>query len=207
VKRLRDIPLRVWAVVPLTLLFSAATIRLAWGIPYSIATASKVLLGLTIAATLAGYSYLLRLLIRPGSTKKLKTRTVRIGLTAGVSAGLVAATIYLVQKIPYSIAIISKVVVGLSMAVVVAGYFVLVLLIRPGLIEKLKTVPARIGVTVVVTTALVTLTIHTIRFFPSLEAAHILSKVLAILLLAALISTYPLILRYIWSVWRAKGGS
>ena len=61
----------------------------------------------------------------------------------------------------------------------------------------------RIGVTAVVTAALVTLTIHTIRFLPSPEAIHIQSKVMAILLLAALSSVYPIILKYIWRVWRS----
>ena len=136
-KRLRNLPLRVWAIVPLTLIFSAATVRLAWNIPYSIATISKVVLGLAIFTTLSGYAFLLHLILRPGS-KKLKSRPVRIGATVVITAGLIC------------------------------------------------------------------LTIHTIRFLPSPEAAYLLSKVLAILLLATLISAYPLILRYIWSFWRTK---
>jgi tellurite resistance protein TehA-like permease len=64
----------------------------------------------------------------------------------------------------------------------------------------------RIGVTVVVTLALTALTIHTIRFLPSPEAAHPFSQVMAILLLAALIAVYPLILKYIWGVWRREEG-
>lgn len=206
-KRLSNLPLRVWAIVPLTLVFSLAITHVAWNIPYFITitttTTSKAVLGLCIAAV-TGYSFLLRLLIRPGLAEKLKTRTVRIGATVGVVAALVVMTVYLAQQIPYSIATISKVVLGLSIAIVVAGYFCLLLLIRPGLIEKLRTRLVRVGVTVVVTAALATLTIHTIRFLPSPEAAHILSKVMAILLLAALISAYPVALRYIWSVWRVR---
>ena len=139
-KGLRNLPLRVWAIVPLTIIFSAAVFRLTWNIPYSIAT-------------------------------------------------------------------ISKVVLGLAIAVVVAGYFFLLLLIRPSLMEKLKTRPVRIGVTTVVTAALVTLTIHTIRFLPSPEAVLIQSKVMAILLLAALTSVYPIILKYTWRVWRREAKS
>ena len=137
-KRLRNLPLRVWTILPLTIIISAAVFRLTWNIPYSIATVSKVLWGLAIGVTSSGYLFLLHFLIRPGITKKLKTRAVRIGVTA------------------------------------------------------------------VVTTALLTLTIHTIRFLPSPEAILLQSKVMAILLLAALISAYPLILRYIWRVWRRE---
>jgi len=138
VRKLRDLPLRIWAVVPLTLIFSAATVRLAWNIPYSVATISKVILALSIAVTLICYTFILRLLTSPG-WEKLKSRPVRIGITAVVTGGLVA------------------------------------------------------------------LTLHTIRFLPSPEAAHILSKVLAILLLAALISVYPIILRFIWTAWKNNG--
>lgn len=203
-KRLRDLPLRVWGILPLTIIFSAVVFRLTWNIPYSVATVSKVLWGLAIGVTSSGYFFLLHFLIWPSLTKKLKTRAVRVGATAGVTAALVIATVYLVQQIPVSIATISKVVLGLAIAVVVAGYFLLLLLIRPGLLEKLKTRPVRIGVTAVVTAALVTLTIHTIRFLPSPEAIYLQSKVMAILLLAALISVYPLVLQYIWSVWRRE---
>lgn len=203
-KRLRNLPLRVWTILPLTIIISAAVFRLTWNIPYSIATVSKVLWGLAIGVTSSGYLFLLHLLIRPSLMEKLKTRAVRIGATAVVTAALGIATFYLAQKIPYSVATISKVVLGLSIAVVIAGYFFLLLLIRPGLMEKLKTRTVRIGVTAVVTTALVTLTIHTIRFLPSPEAILLQSKVMAILLLAALISAYPLILRYIWTVWKAE---
>ncbi len=136
-KRLRKLPLRIWAILPLTIIFSAVVFRLTWNIPGSIATISKVVLGLAI----------------------------------GVAAG---------------------------------GYFFLLLLIRPGLTQRLKSRLARIGVTAVVTGGLAALTIHTIRFLPSPEAAHPFSKVMAILLLAALISFYPVALKYIWAVWRRE---
>ena len=205
-KKLRKLPLRIWAVLPLTLIFGAVVFRLTWDIPYFTATISKVLLGLSIVGVAAGYFFILRFLSRPVLTEKLTARSVKVGAIAGVGAGLAAATAYLVQQVPYSIALISKVVLGLAIGVAAGGYFFLLLLIRPGLIEKLKTRPLRIGVTAVVTAALVTLTIHTIRFLPSPEAAHPFSQVMAILLLAALISVYPLILKYIWRVWRAGEG-
>jgi len=137
VKRLRNIPLRVWAIVPVTLLFSAATVRLAWMIPYSVATVSKVVLGLAIAVALSGLIFLINFLARPGS-------------------------------------------------------------------KRLKSQPVRIGITVIATAALVCLTIHTVRFIPSPEGAALFSKVLAILLLAALATAYPLLLRFVWSVWAIK---
>jgi len=203
---LTNLPLRVWAILPLTIIFGAAAFRLSWNVLFSTASSSKVLWGLVIGAIVVGYFFSLRLLSRPVPAERLKGRGMRIGTIACIGSGLGIATAYLIQKTPLSIAPISKVVLGLSLAVVIAGYFFLVLLIRPSLFEKLKTRPARIGVSAVVTTALVTLSIHTARFLPSPEAAHPFSQTMAILLLAALIATYPLILRYIWRVWRREAG-
>ena len=96
-------------------------------------------------------------------------------------------------------------ILALSIAVPLNCYaFILRLLISPDW-EKLKSRPVRIGVTAAVTGGLVALTLNPIRFLPSPEAAHILSKVLAILLLAALISVYPIILRFIWTTRKTKG--
>ena len=120
------------------------------------------------------------------------------------SAGLAAATAYLARHAPSAIAPVSRVIVGLSLVVVASGYFFLVLLIRPGLITSLKARPLRAGITVVISAALVTLSIHTARFLPSPEAAHLFSRVMAVLLLAALACVYPLILKYVWGVWRRE---
>jgi hypothetical protein len=205
-QRLRNLPLRVWTILPLTIIFGAAAFRLSWNILFSVTTASQVLWGIVTGVTVTGYFFILRFLSRPVPTEKLTSPRARAGAIAFISSGLGIATAYLIQKIPYSIAPVSKVVVGLSFAVVVGGYLFLVLLIKPKLINKLKTRPARIGVTVVVTLALTTLTIHTIRFLPSPDAAHPFSQAMAILLLAALIAVYPLILKYIWRVWRKEEG-
>jgi len=201
---LRNLPLRVWTVLPLTIIFGAAAFRLSWNIVFSTTGSGEVLWWVAIGATVTGYFFCLRFLSRPVPAEKLKGRGMRIGAIICIAGGLGIATAYLIQKTPLSIAPISKVVLGLSLAVVIAGYFFLVLLARPGLFEKLKTRLARIGVSAVVTTALVTLSIHTARFLPSPEAAHPFSQTMAILLLAALIATYPLILRYIWRVWRRE---
>jgi hypothetical protein len=204
--RLRNPPLRAWTILPLTIIFGAAAFRLSWNILFATATSSQVLWGVVTGATVTGYFFVLRFLSRPIPTKKLTSRRARVGATAFVASGVGIATAYLIQKIPYSIAPVSKVVLSLSFAVVIGGYLFLVLLIKPRLLGRMKTRPARIGVTVIVTLALTTLTIHTIRFLPSPEAAHPFSQVMAILLLAALIAVYPLILKYIWRVWRREEG-
>jgi hypothetical protein len=203
-QRLRNLPLRVWTILPLTIIFGAVAFRLSWNILFSVAIASQVLWGVVTGVTVMGYFFILRFLSRPVPNEKLTSRKSRVGAIAFVTSGVAIATVYLIQKTPLSIAPISKVVLGLSFAVVVGGYFFLILLIKPKLISNLKTRPVRIGVTVVVTLALTTLTIHTIRFLPSPDAAHPFSQAMAILLLAALIAVYPLILKYIWHIWRAE---
>jgi hypothetical protein len=202
--RLTNLPLRVWTILPLTIIFGAAAFRLSWNVIFATAESSKVLWGLVIGATAVGYFASLRLLYRPVPTEKLRGRRMRMGAIACIASGLGIATAYLIQKTPLSIAPVSKLVLGLSFAVVAGGYFFLVLLVRPGLFQKLKTRPVRIGVSAVVTMALVTLSIHTARFLPSPLAAHPFSQTMAILLLAALIATYPLILIYIWRVWKRE---
>ncbi len=205
-QRLRNLPLRAWTILPLTIIFGAAAFRLSWNILFATATASQVLWGIVTGVTVMGYFFILRFLSRPVPTEKLTSQKSRAGAIAFVASGVAIATAYLIQKTPLSIAPISKVVLGLSFAVVVGGYLFLVLLIKPRLISKLKTRLVRMGVTVVVTLALTTLTIHTIRFLPSPDAAHPFSQAMAILLLAALIAVYPLILKYIWRVWQAEEG-
>ena len=205
-QRLRNLPLRVWTILPLTIIFTAAAFRLSWNIIFATTSTSQILWGIVTGATAVGYFLILRFLSRPVPTDKLKSRRARAGTIAFVATAVGIATAYLIQKTPLSIAPISKLVLGLSFAVVAGGYLFLVLLIKPRLINRLKTRPVRIGVTAVVTMALTTLTIHTIRFLPSPEATHPFSQVMAILLLAALIAVYPLILKYIWYVWRAEKG-
>ncbi len=205
-QRLRKLPLRVWTTLPLTIIFAAAAFRVSWNIIFATTPTSQVLWGIVIGATATGYFLILRFLSRPVPAEKLTSYRARAGTITLVASAIGIATAYLIQKTPLSIASISKLVLGLSFAVVAGGYIFLVLLIKPRLIDRLKTRAVRIGVTTVVTMALTTLTIHTIRFLPSPEAAHPFSQVMAILLLAALIAVYPLILKYIWYVWRAKKG-
>jgi hypothetical protein len=201
---LRNLPLRVWTVLPLTIIFGAAAFRLSWNIVFSTTGSGEVLWWVAIGATVTGYFFCLRFLSRPIPAEKLRGRGMRIGAIICIAGGLGIATAYLIQQIPFSIAPVSKVVLGLSFAVVIGGYFFLALLVSPGLFDKLKTRPARIAVSAVATMALLTLSIHTARFLPSPLAEHPFSQTMAILLLAALIATYPLILVYIWRVWRRR---
>jgi hypothetical protein len=203
VTRLGNLPFRVWTILPLTLLFGAVIFRLTWDFPYATAT-GRAALSLGIAGTIVAYVFIVRFLTTPTPLKKVAPAVLRRGTIAGVSAGLAAATAYLARHAPLAIAPVSRVIVGLSLVVVASGYFFLVLLIRPGLITSLKARPLRAGVTVVISAALVTLSIHTARFLPSPEAAHPFSQIMAVLLLAALACVYPLILKYVWCVWRRE---
>ena len=198
-----NLPLRVWTILPLTLLFGAVIFRLTWDFPYAAAT-GRAALSLAIAGITVAYVFIVRFLTAPTHFKKITPAVLRKGTIAGVSAGLAAATIYLARHAPSATAPVSRVIVGLSLVVVASGYFFLVLLMRPNLITSLKARPLRAGATVVISAALITLSIHTARFLPSPEAAHPASQVMAVLLLAALACVYPLILKYVWCVWRRE---
>lgn len=191
-------------MLPLTLIFTALAFRMSWYIPVTVAP-ERVGWWLAIGATVTGYLFILRFLSRPVSVEMLKAPGIRAGTISGTAAGLIIATVYLYHQIPESIAAISRVVLGLAIFVNAGGYFLLALLIKTRLMSRLRTRPVRIGVSVVVAAALASLTIHTMRFLPSPEAVYLQSKVMAVLLLAALIAVSPLILRYIWSVWRREG--
>ena len=73
----------------------------------------------------------------------------------------------------------------------------LYLIIKPSL-KKLKSLPVRIWVSVIVTAAIISAIVHYIRFVPSPEATSPLSVIIASLLLAASISIYLLVL---WALW------
>jgi hypothetical protein len=195
--------LRAWAMLPLTLIFTALVFRMSWYIPITVAP-ERVWWWLAIGATVTGYLFILRFLSRPVSVERLKAPGVRAGTISGTAAGLIIATVYLYHQIPESVAVISRVVLGLAIFVNAGGYFLLVLLIKPGLIPRLRARPVRVGASVLVAAALAGLTIHTVRFLPSPEAVYLQSKVMAVLLLAALIAVSPLILQYIWLVWRKE---
>jgi hypothetical protein len=193
--------IRVWAVLPVAIIFAAVVFRLSWNIPNSV-TRDQVLWSLAIVASAVGFILLIRFLSSSIPLARLMSPRIRIGIISGLTIGLVIATVYLCQHVPASLAIISKVVLGLAVAVNASGYLLLAILVKPGLILRMPSHLFRIGVSVVMTAALTCLTIHTVRFLMSPEAVYIQSKIMAILLLASLITAYPLVLKYIWSVWR-----
>ena len=93
--------------------------------------------------------------------------------------------------------------VVLAILLVTLGIYALFLylIIKPSL-KKLKSLPVRIWVTIIITGALIDGIIHFVRFVPSPEAASPLSVVIASLLLVGGISAYLLVLWVIWSVWK-----
>jgi hypothetical protein len=92
----------------------------------------------------------------------------------------------------------SPVVIILVMFTTLSIYALLLYLIIKPSLKKLKSLPVRIWVSVIVTAAIISAIVHYIRFVPSPEAASPLSVIIASLLLAASISIYLLVL---WALW------
>jgi len=92
----------------------------------------------------------------------------------------------------------SLVVIILVMFTTLSIYALLLYLIIKPSLKKLKSLPVRIWVSVIVTTAIISAIVHYIRFVPSPEAISPLSVIIASLLLAASISIYLLVL---WALW------
>jgi len=92
----------------------------------------------------------------------------------------------------------SLVVIILVMFTILSIYALLLYLIIKPSLKKLKSLPVRIWVSVIVTAAIISAIVHYIRFVPSPEATSPLSVIIASLLLAASISIYLLVL---WALW------
>jgi len=92
----------------------------------------------------------------------------------------------------------SLVVIILVMFTTLSIYALLLYLIIKPSLKKLKSLPVRIWVSVIVTAAIISAIVHYIRFVPSPEATSPLSVIIASLLLAAGISVYLLAL---WALW------
>jgi len=92
----------------------------------------------------------------------------------------------------------SLVVVILVMFTILSIYALLLYLIIKPSLKKLKSLPVRIWVSVIVTAAIISAIVHYIRFVPSPEATSPLSVIIASLLLTAGISIYLLVL---WALW------
>ena len=98
----------------------------------------------------------------------------------------------------------SLVVIILVMFTTLSIYALLLYLIIKPSLKKLKSLPVRIWVSVIVTAAIISAIVHYIRFVPSPEATSPLSVIIASLLLAASISIYLLVLWALWFKWIKK---
>ncbi len=92
----------------------------------------------------------------------------------------------------------SLVVIILVMFTTLSIYALLLYLIIKPSLKKLKNLPVRIWVSVIVTAAIISAIVHYIRFVPSPEAISPLSVIIASMLLTASISIYLLVL---WALW------
>ena len=92
----------------------------------------------------------------------------------------------------------SLVVIILVMFTTLSIYALLLYLIIKPSLKKLKSLPVRIWVSVIVTAAIISAIVHYIRFVPSPEATSPLSVIIASLLLTASISIYLLVLWVLW---------
>jgi len=125
---------------------------------------------------------------------------LRIWLLVSITLALSAVTVRLAWEVTFTTAVSSMVIIALSILVVLSIYALLLYFtIRPSL-KKVRSLPIKIWVTVIITAGLISGIIHFIRFVPSPEAAAPLSVVIAILLLLAGINAYLLALRVIWFI-------
>lgn len=129
---------------------------------------------------------------------------LRIWLIVSVTLLISAVIVRLAWAVTYAPSA-GYLFVVLAILLVTLGIYALFLylIIKPSL-KKLKSLPVRIWVTVIITGALIDGIIHFVRFVPSPEAASPLSIIIAILLLIGGIGAYLLALWVIWSVWKAR---
>jgi hypothetical protein len=128
----------------------------------------------------------------------------RIWLIVSVTLALAAVVVRLVWEV-IGAPSAGYLLVVVAVLLVTLGIYALILYltIKPSL-KKLKSLPVRIWVTVIVTVALIDSIIHFVRFVPSPEAASPLSVIIASLLLTALVSAYVLALWVIWFIRKAR---
>jgi len=129
---------------------------------------------------------------------------LRIWLIVSVTLALAAVVVRLVWEV-IGAPSAGYLLVVLAVLLVTLGIYALILYltIKPSL-KKLKSLPVRIWVTIIITGALIDGIIHFVRFVPSPEAASPLSVVIASLLLTGGIGAYLLVLWVMWSVWKAR---
>ena len=129
---------------------------------------------------------------------------LRIWLIVSVTLALAAVVVRLVWEV-IGAPSAGYLFVVLAVLLVTLGIYALILYltIKPSL-KKLKSLPVRIWVTVIITVALIDGIIHYVRFVPSPEAASPLSVIIASLLLTACASAYGLILWVTWFTRKAR---
>ncbi len=93
---------------------------------------------------------------------------------------------------------------SLVILVILGGYALFIYLTIKPTRGKLKSLPVAIGFTVIITGGLIGTVLHYIRFIPSPPGEPFLSKVIASLLLLAIISIYFLLLWVFWSFRKAR---
>ncbi len=129
--------------------------------------------------------------------------SLRLWFLVTITLALGAVVVRLAWELTAATAVGTWGIIILLILVILGIYALfLYLTIKPG-VKKLKSLPVRTGVTLIVTATLISGIIHFIRFVPSPEATLPLSVIIATLLLLAGISAYLLVLRLIWSVWKA----
>jgi hypothetical protein len=128
----------------------------------------------------------------------------RIWLIVSVTLAIAAVVVRLVWEV-IGAPSAGYLFVVLAVLLVTLGIYALILYltIKPSL-KKLKSLPVRIWVTVIVTVALIDSIIHFVRFVPSPEAASPFSVIIASLLLTACVSAYALVLWVIWFIRKAR---
>jgi hypothetical protein len=121
-----------------------------------------------------------------------------VSFTLALSA-IIASLVY---RVTVTTSAGSMVVIVLLMLAILGTYALLLYLtIRPSL-KKLKSLPVAILVTLVTTGAIADAVIHFFRFVFSPDPTLPVGIIAAVLLLAAGISAYLLVLWVIWFVWR-----
>ena len=130
---------------------------------------------------------------------------LKVWFIVSLTLALIAAIIGLVYRVTITDSAGGLVVIVLLILAILGAYaIILYLAIRPSL-KKLKSLPMAILVTLVATGAIVDGVIHFFRFVLSPTPTFPWGIIAAILLLAAGIGAYLLLLWVIWSVWKAKG--
>lgn len=128
---------------------------------------------------------------------------LRIWFIVSITLALGAVVIRLVWEVTVTTATGTMVIMALIILAILVIYALLIYLIIKPSLKKLKSMLARISVTVILTAIVIGGIIHYVRFVPSPEASSPLSVVIASMLLTAGISAYPLALWVIWFIRKA----